>query len=317
MKMKALRKWLQMTGFLLGAAILIYQAWSGINALLAKQISISFSAQLLFAFIFVMIAYAFQMIAWSDAMKSLQVFLGTRDVFKGYLLSFLPRYIPGTIWGYISRSEWLYQQYQVPYKISYQGSVVETFAAIVANIILVANFAYNPDINHHLLILALSIGLPFLLWYLIGLISKLSLPDKFYLSKFVRALFPDMSLRYWLTSILWFFLVWCFYGLGLMFLSSLLFGTENTLSFSNWMTFSSVYAIAWLVGFLILFAPAGLGFREIALTSLLSSQLGISLGIGSALAVLFRLIMLLSEIIWLGFSLLLKTKAPSGAAEKV
>ena|SRR3989344_463090 len=60
-------------------------------------------------------------------------------------------------------------------------------------------------------------------------------------------------------------------------------------------TLTSFYAISWLVGFLSFFSPGGLGVTEASLAFLLSTL--IPLPIATTIALLFRLILTLSEIL--------------------
>lgn len=58
------------------------------------------------------------------------------------------------------------------------------------------------------------------------------------------------------------------------------------------------FSLAWLAGFVLVFVPAGLGVREIALSGLLGSAVGLSPATGTAIAVMSRLLILLSELGW-------------------
>ena len=69
-------------------------------------------------------------------MQENQVKINLISTLRGYSLSFLPRYLPGSIWGYLSRSEWLTQQFSIPFKYSNAISVVEIGATITANLLV-------------------------------------------------------------------------------------------------------------------------------------------------------------------------------------
>jgi uncharacterized membrane protein YbhN (UPF0104 family) len=67
---------------------------------------------------------------------------------------------------------------------------------------------------------------------------------------------------------------------------------------SEWFSFSAFYSLAWVIGFLILFVPAGVGIREVVLTMLLFTKSGMTLSTANGVAVVMRLCVLLSEAIW-------------------
>ena len=111
-----------------GALILILQAANGYRAQTARGLPIT-SPQLLFgALVFTGLATGAQMLAWRTLMQGLGVSLGKREVLRGYMLSFLPRYIPGSVWGYLGRNEWFFQEYAVSYAASNLGSILEILA---------------------------------------------------------------------------------------------------------------------------------------------------------------------------------------------
>lgn len=65
-------------------------------------------------------------------------------------------------------------------------------------------------------------------------------------------------------------------------------------------TFVGIYAASWLLGYISIFAPSGFGVQEITLAGLLSTYMPFSLAI--VIAILFRILFLLSEILALLFS---------------
>jgi glycosyltransferase 2 family protein len=87
---------------------------------------------------------------------------------------------------------------------------------------------------------------------------------------------------------------WLATGLGVWLLVSRLAATDE-LSF-GWLL--GAYATAWLAGFLVPFAPGGLGFREGALAAFLAEPLGTSAAVTVALAV--RLASTVGELIAVG-----------------
>ena len=77
-----------------------------------------------------MICFLQQVCAGVLLMRSLNIELPIHKARYIYSLSFLARYIPGSIWGYLSRSEWLLHDYQVSYASSNYGSILEVALAV-------------------------------------------------------------------------------------------------------------------------------------------------------------------------------------------
>jgi uncharacterized membrane protein YbhN (UPF0104 family) len=96
-------------------------------------------------------------------------------------------------------------------------------------------------------------------------------------------------------------LFWTVYGASIALLGHAL-GTTPALSLGV-----SVFAAtaSWLIGFLILFIPAGMGVRELALTTLLVNNAGLATAPANAIAVLARIVTLIAELTWLLVALVL------------
>ncbi len=120
-----------------------------------------------------MICFLQQIGAWVLLMRSLNIELPIHKARYIYSLSFLARYIPGSIWGYLSRSEWLLHDYQVSYTSSNYGSILEVALAVstgfcVLGFCILVNDALIP-IWVGFLLFSLPL-LPWLFWF-----SKFSL----------------------------------------------------------------------------------------------------------------------------------------------
>lgn len=312
--MKRTRRGLQIAGLVVGGGILLWQIWNGVMTL-RQEPALSLTPRLLLAVPFVLGAIFVQIIAWSSAMQSLGVHLPIREVLQGYLLSFLPRYIPGTVWGYLSRSEWLYQNYGISYKVSNQGSAAETLSAIIANGMVIALFALLRQPGWLPYLAGALIFVPLLSGLFLRLLAHLRWPGESQINQLLGLLFPELRLGYWQASVAYFFLHWLLNGAGLLLVYNAVQADRILPTLSTLMHFSYIYAFGWVVGFLILFVPAGIGFREFALTNLLSSGFGISSGLGSMIAVLFRLTILACEAIGLAVGLLVKKASPGSGVE--
>ena len=57
----------------------------------------------------VMLATLIQIAAWQVIMAGMGIYVGRWHLAQGYMLPFLARYIPGSVWGYLGRSQWMNQ----------------------------------------------------------------------------------------------------------------------------------------------------------------------------------------------------------------
>ena len=78
------------------------------------------------------------------------------------------------------------------------------------------------------------------------------------------------------------------------------------ISFVNYVFILGVSTFSWLLGYLSFFSPAGMGVTEISLATLLSSVIPFS--VGSIIAIIFRLITLITELVLVGFQLVFYKK---------
>lgn len=73
---------------------------------------------------------------------------------------------------------------------------------------------------------------------------------------------------------------------------------------------TAVFAASYVVGYLALMSPGGLLVREGAMIGLLASMGGLSIGIATVVAVAYRIVTTVSELLFLGFSFLWPLLAP-------
>ncbi|HXV41831.1 MAG TPA: lysylphosphatidylglycerol synthase domain-containing protein, partial [Anaerolineae bacterium] len=161
------RKFFYRLGLGLGLALFLWQVWQGAQAVQQLTFELKQPFYLVAAFGLLLVAYALQMGAWAEIMRNLGSSINLFAAIQGYMVSFLPRYIPGTVWGYLSRDEWLKSQYGIPYSKSTLGSVMEVgFILLTASVISIAYYVWSTLPEP--LGLALVIGLllvPYPTWY--------------------------------------------------------------------------------------------------------------------------------------------------------
>lgn len=286
-------------GLATGGALLLWQFVNGYQSLAQTALRISFPLFMLGAFSLVFLASGVQMLAWAILMGEIGVHLPWRQVIRGYMMSFLPRYIPGTIWGYLGRNEWLYQAYQVPYSVSNLGSSLEILLSVMANIVIVG--VYYLSAQSGLTQAALLIGLiilPMIIWGIVRRVAEWPLADHFLSPLFPSRLLIGANPVRMGYSLGLFLIHWLLNGCAVWMVFWAASPASVVLEGGVLLRFAASYNLAWLIGFMVVFAPAGIGFRELAMSSLLVTNLGLTGNHASGVSTLLRLVMITSELVW-------------------
>src|SRR5581483_7896968 len=117
-------------------------------------------------------------------------------------------------------------------------------------------------------------------------------------------------------ALAWTTLGWLFYGAHAWFLISDFAGRGGGAADKGVHTFALAlggYALAWAVGFLIIFFPGGIGPREVALIAVLAPVLPSASALVVALA--SRVVMTIGDLVWAGAGLALGRTRPKRPAE--
>lgn len=283
---------IQKTGSIVGLILIAYQITKGFSAIrnnLVENINFYF---IIFSILISVSALFFQVFGWYKLNHYFGINLPIRNILFGYLFTFLPRYIPGSIWGYLTRSDWLVNSYQIPYQNSLFVSVLEMGAIFISNLALGSILFFLT--SNQLIFLLIPIFL-----IIISIIMLKSFHTWSLIKKFIPIQF-DNNINYgaWVIVFASFIISWIFYGIGLAYTISA-FTNNYFFDISNIILIISINSISWLVGFLIIFIPAGLGIRETLLNQLMINILLISGNVSSVIAVVYRVVTLAAEIILL------------------
>ena len=291
----------QRLGGILGAALLLFQIVQAIRSYQGMQVLFQYPWLILLALGLLCLSTLQQMVAWSLLMRSLGVIIPWRALQRGYILSFLPRYIPGTVWGYLSRGEWLYQDYKVPYAISNVGSLLEISIAIFSNIVvMVLSIASRLTGFDRFLIIVMLVITVFLVWWLL---KKVLFSKRFVTN--VSGDYSCFSFQVWLFCLLLITVNMFIYGASLYLtvlslnISNISFSNISLAFGTNWLPLTFTFSVAWLIGFLVFIFPSGLGLREVTLSGLLVANFGMTYENASTVSVLFRLWVTLAELLWI------------------
>ncbi len=297
------RKTLYLIGIITGGGLFIFQLVSSSRVLNKLNFNNGTNFYLVFAIISVIIATGIQIIAWFNLLEDYKKGLSFSKIISGYSISFIPRYIPGNIWGYISRSEWLYNTFLIPYNFSNTISIYEVISTITANILisLIILTFLIPNTWQFVFSTMIIIGFPTILWFLFKIFLDLLKREKNKLIASKVFSFHILTFSKWIFNIILFAIHWLLMGISLLLTCKFLLINHLEL---NQVILSS--NISWLFGFLIFFAPSGLGYRESFLSYLLTNFSSVQIEFAQLVSILFRLITIFSEAFWIIIGILIK-----------
>ena len=240
----------------------------------------------LISFFFILLALIMQIISWKLIMNLLDINIPMIGAILGYMLSFLPKYIPGTIWGYLSRNEWLKNEYKVDKYLTTIGSILEIFLIIVSIINLL--FIYISITMNNFLFLLITIFILFFSYYLI----KIVLNNKRFI-KIRKTRKIKISIKFWIFGFITETTMWILYGASVYFL---IINNSNFNWFYNILYSTISFSLSWFIGFLIVFIPSGIGVREEIFANLLNYHFQLSYINTLGVAIIFRVLISLGEL---------------------
>lgn len=249
------------------------------------------------------IAYLFNVFSWHLLTKALSLRVSFKDNLRIWTFSNLTRFIPGKIWQYPSRVLLLSEK-KIDSFVSGAATLIEILlnfssASIVVGLSFLLWKFPKELTNYRLLLIALMIVPLFIIFLFnkksLSLFSrlfkrithrKITGLEKIKISYFkIFPLLIIFALRFCITSAFLLFLINGFIQI----------------SFVNYIFILGVSTFSWLLGYLSFFSPAGLGVAEISLATLLSPVAPFS--VGSIIAIVFRIITLITELILAGFQI--------------
>jgi hypothetical protein len=287
-------------GLAAGAALFGYQVLLTWRIMDQRDLRIVWPGAAALALGSMLAMYALLMLAWRQVMSNLGYSLGLRHTLQGYVLSFLPRYIPGSIWGYVSRSEWLIRTHNIGYGFSSLGSILEAGLLVLTAFIVGGTYLIGSTLGWipALLLGSLAALLAALLvTALVGLMrARVSS---------TTADWGYAAVLVWTKAVAIYLVMWMFFGLSTWFIPAALSAHSQFAPGS----FIAATALAWAAGFLVVFVPAGLGIREATMAYLLAYLAGVPPWQGNVIAVVSRFVLILAELAWLGIGVALHADA--------
>ena len=285
------RRLLLSVGLSLGLLLFLRQVWTSYEAVQHYELCFFQPAYLLAALALSLLVYALQMFAWAMIMRYLGFAFSLRQTFHGYLLSFLPRYIPGSLWGYWSRSQWLEQYCGVDHATSRIGSILEALSLILTALSMAAMYLHKSSTGFKRYLLAAT-------W--IGLLGLACLVLPRLVTRLCKGKLRSHSRKghavySWFTVVALHTALWVIYGGSILLIGNALLSTPSRGLLQT--AFSS--SLSWVLGFVVIVVPAGIGVRELTLAKLLSVHSSLLPWQADLVAIISRFEIILAELGWL------------------
>lgn len=248
--------------------------------------------------------YFVNVLSWHLITKSLGAKLTFFQNLEIWMYSNLSRFIPGGFWQYPSRV-YLLNKKGVSKTLSTTAVALEgIFNLMIGGAIVVGSiFLFGLDVDENIFELTLL----FILFFLIILFIFVNQMTINWLNKFFTRIFKKNKIelvvlpgKFLIPICISFFFQYFFSGASLFFLTQGFF----QLPYNLVINFIGIFTFSWLLGYITLFAPGGLGVQEISLASLMSNYMPFVLG--SLIAIVFRILLYITEFITLVLIVLIK-----------
>jgi uncharacterized membrane protein YbhN (UPF0104 family) len=211
------------------------------------------------------IALGINALSWREVMVSVGLTASVPSAMRVFLLSQVGKYVPGSVWPVLAQAEFA-RDHGVTRARAMTGSIVAMIVGVVtaAGVGLVGAALTVPDaVATYWWIVPVAVGLVAILT---PPVLRRVVALAFTVTK--RTEEPaHITGKALAVSAAWSVLMWLLLGLqAWLLLREIAPGDEST-----YVLATGAFALAWLVGFLVVIAPAGAGAREAALVFLLQS----------------------------------------------
>ncbi len=294
MNWEKVRQFVRIGGMILGLFIFLYLFFSSLQDLHFSPIKEEFSPGLIvLSLLIYLFVYLLQMLNLKLLYASIQKKITTKDVIKGYSFSFLPKYIPGYVWGYFTRGAWFEKNNGITAGNSWIASTVEIITTITTGSVVVSDFLLWKNGTYGFLLIVFFLT-PVIEYLLIIFANEFMLPK---CSKLRSGKF-EFSFSGWIFIYANSMFQWILLGTSLSLLCKAL-GIKSITSSESIFWSSYAFARSWLTGFLAFVVPNGIGVREFVLKDLLFVELGISSQMAALISTISRLTLFVAEILWI------------------
>ncbi len=252
------------------------------------------------AFLFLIMYFLLLTYGWSRIVGELAVKIPYRKALYVMSTSQVAKYVPGGVWYTLGRV-YLGKTLKIKEEIGMLSVIFETFLLMLTNLVIfliAANFAgdipiLSPLVSILLILMILVLLYPPLLNTLLNFTLRL-----------IKR--PQVKLKAKYINILklstYFFGVWICQIAGFY----LLINSIYPLSPAHIPDLAIAYTLSWITGFIVLFAPAGLGIREGMMSILLTPVIPSPLAV--AMSFITRIWITVLEVIMFIIGLLIKPR---------
>lgn len=255
---------------------------------------------LLLAFIIMLFIYPEGAFGWYMILKKADLKISFKKALRIWIISNASRYIPGSIWQYIGRVE-LSKKVGIAREATVSSVLLEIFLVLISGI-FVSLLAF-PFIK--LEFLDSSKWIYFLPIPLFILHPKLSSKILVFLGKVLKKgdFNPKLTLSFKDTVSIFpvFLLNFLLNGFALFFV---IVSLTHNFEILNLIKSTGFYSLSWVLGYISLISPGGIGVSELSLAGLYGFEMDFAKA--SLVALLYRLMLTVAEI--LIFCLALKIK---------
>ena len=304
------RRWLRIGFVVIALALLVWALVDQRDGVRQALADLS-PATLALALVAVLLGLGANMASWRGAMAAVGADLPLRPAARVFFLSQLGKYVPGSVWPVVAQTE-LTRDNGIPRLRGAVGAVVAMVIGVITSGTVAVALLVLPDpavrARYWWLLVLVPAAAALLHPRAMGAAIRLAL----------RVLrrpgpVPELGAAGLLRSVGWSLAMWAAFG----FHAWVIAGDLAPATPPGYLATSGAFALAWVAGFVVVVAPAGLGAREAALTLALSPSL--EPGQALALAVLSRVVMTVADAVAAGVAVLTarrrgRTPRPSGHA---
>lgn len=289
--------------------------WTQVQADLAKLAGYDVAA----AVLCVLAGLGCMMLAWRALLADLGSPLPLPAAIRVMFIGQLGKYVPGAVWAVAAQVE-LARDYDVPRRRSATASMVAMVNTLVVGLVVAGvmlPLTSTSAVRRYWWVLAIT---PLAVACLYPKVTKFGL-DLVLKVAHRPPLEKAVSVGGMTRALAWTTLGWLCYG-GQAWLLIREFADHGGVRGGEWGVLAlslGGYALAWSVGFLIIFFPGGIGPREIALIAVLAPVMPAASAL--VVALVSRVLMTAGDLVWAGIALAIgrargSRPAPAAPADK-
>jgi len=268
----------------------------------AGDIAVAFGRQdpltLVAAFVVGAIATYLTFLSWRALMAGAGHRLPIAAAQRVFFLSQIGKYVPGSVWPIVAQAD-LGREHKVPAARSVAVGLLTLLVSCGAGVCVAAATIpfVQPDAfaRYWFVVLLVPIVLaalhPAVLRFALRTAARVTRRDLGTI---------DLRLPAIARAFVWAVLAWIVFGLHIV----LVLVPIGHVDLRIVLLTIGAYALAWLVGFLVFFLPAGLGGREAVLTALLVAGAGIGSSAAVSVAVMSRVLLTVVDVVFAGSAVL-------------